>query len=306
MHFQVCIFQDQPWNPPDFMDEICQISSWNLLDFMKFTWFHEICWISPWNPPDFMNSGFCCIFLQNQYRYTWIQIYSMVYHWMLYFSSEPKSLAWNPVDFMKSGGFHGHEICQIPCMKSAKFHHEICQISWYTTECCIFHQNQYRYTLWAYYMLNMQCISPCHEIRQISCIWNPPDFMKFAGFHEIRQISCMKSAKFHAWNPPDFMKFVGFHEICWISCMKSARFHEIHWISWNLPDFMKFGGFHVFPKWAKDQWSYFWLIWDTSQWAYAIMIHESKYAWCLCTLLLARVLIFQTSYFADISHNAPS
>ena len=35
------------------------------------------------------------------------------------------------------------------------------------------------------------------------------------------------------------------------------------------------------------------------------MIHESKYAWHLCTLLLARVLIFQTSYFADISHNAP-
>ena len=49
----------------------------------------------------------------------------------------------------------------------------------------------------------------------------------------------------------------------------------------------------------------FWLVWDTSQWAYAIMIHESKYAWRLCTLLLARVLIFQTSYFADISHNAP-
>ena len=39
---------------------------------------------------------------------------------------------------------------------------------------------------------------------------------------------------------------------------------------------------------------------------YAIMIHESKYAWHLCMLLLARVLIFQTSYFADISHNAPS
>ena len=49
----------------------------------------------------------------------------------------------------------------------------------------------------------------------------------------------------------------------------------------------------------------FWLIWDTSQRAYAIMIHESKYAWRLCMLLLARVLIFQTSYFADISHNAP-
>ena len=50
----------------------------------------------------------------------------------------------------------------------------------------------------------------------------------------------------------------------------------------------------------------FWLIWDTSQWAYAIMIHESKNAWRLCMLLLARVLIFQTSYFVDISHNALS
>ena len=53
LHFQACIFQDQPWNLPDFMDEICQISSWNLPDFMKFTWFREIHWISPWNPPDF-------------------------------------------------------------------------------------------------------------------------------------------------------------------------------------------------------------------------------------------------------------
>ena len=96
---KVCIFQDQPWNPPDFMDEIRRISSWNLPDFickwgnlhmksagfheihqiswnspdftMKSGGFHEICRISPWNPPDFMNSGFCCIFLQNQYRYTW-------------------------------------------------------------------------------------------------------------------------------------------------------------------------------------------------------------------------------------------
>ena len=165
---------------------------------MKSTRFHhEICQISPWNPPDFM-----------------------VYHWMLYFSSEPiqiyimsllhvtyavyKSLPWNLLDFM-------HEICWISWnspdfMKSAGFHHEIHQISWYTTECCIFHQNQYRYTLWAYYMLNMQCISPCHEICRIS--WNPPDFtMKSAGFHhEIQQISwqglihciCnMKSAGFH-------------------------------------------------------------------------------------------------------------
>ena len=50
LHFQVCIFQDQPWNPPDFMDEIRQIS-WNPPNFMD-----EICQIS-WNPPDFMKSA---------------------------------------------------------------------------------------------------------------------------------------------------------------------------------------------------------------------------------------------------------
>ena len=116
LHFQACIFQDQPWNPPDFMDEICQISWWNLPDFMKFTRFHEICQIS-WYTTE------CCIFHQNQYRYTL---------WAYYMLNMQ---------------------CISPC-------HEICQISWYTTECCIFHQNQYRYTLWAYYMLNMQCISP--------------------------------------------------------------------------------------------------------------------------------------------------
>ena len=53
LHFQVCIFQDQPWNPPDFMDEIHWISLWNLPDlwnspdFMKSAGFHhEICQIS--------------------------------------------------------------------------------------------------------------------------------------------------------------------------------------------------------------------------------------------------------------------
>ena len=41
--------------------------------------------------------------------------------------------------------------------------------------------------------------------------------------------------------------------------MKSAGFHEINWIPWNPPDFMlESGGFHeIDPKWAKDQWSYF-------------------------------------------------
>ena len=68
---------------------------------------HEIHWISPWNPLDFM---------------------------VLYFSSEPiqiyKSLPWNPPNFtMKSAGFHGHSsepkalAWNLPdFMKSAKFH----------------------------------------------------------------------------------------------------------------------------------------------------------------------------------------
>ena len=124
-----------------------------------------------------------------------------------------------PADFMD-------EICQISpwnlldFMKSARFHHEIHRISWSTTECCIFHQNQYRYTLLAHlgcknanlhgsepiqiYIMSLLhakyvVYSPCHEIHQIS--WNPPDFMS------------MKSAGFHL-------------------AMKSAGFHEIRCISW--------------------------------------------------------------------------
>ena len=62
LHFQVCIFQDQPWNLPDFMDEIHWIS-WNPLNFMHeiclisnlLNFMHEIHWIS-WNLPDFMKS----------------------------------------------------------------------------------------------------------------------------------------------------------------------------------------------------------------------------------------------------------
>ena len=105
---ECCIFhQNQsPWH------EICQIS-WNSPDFMKFTWFHEICQISPWNLPDFMNSGF--FFRTN----TDIQYY-MVYHWMLYFSSEPKSLAWNPPNFMKSAKFHTWNLLDFMKSKWAK------------------------------------------------------------------------------------------------------------------------------------------------------------------------------------------
>ena len=141
-----------------------------------------------------------------------------------------KSLAWNLLDFM-------HEICWIL--------HEICQISWSTTECCIFfiHEIQYRYkwkslawnlvnsgfffrtnTDTQYYMLNRQeiswstteyCIfhqnqSPWHEICQISP-WNPPDFMKSTRFHEIHWFH--EICQISPWNPLDFT-------------MKSAEFHE--------------------------------------------------------------------------------
>ena len=141
---------------------------------------------------------------------------------------------WNLPDFMKSTGFHD-EIRRISCMKSARFHawnlpdfmkfarfHEIHRIPW---------------------ICQISCMKSTgfHEIHWIS--WNPPDFMK--------------STKFHAWNLPDFMKFIGFHEIHQISWNLPNFMHEIRRISWNSLDFMKSAGFHVFPKWAKDQWSYF-------------------------------------------------
>ena len=127
-----------------------------------------------WNLVD--STTECCIFHQNQYRYTWMS----------------KSLPWNLLDFMKSARFH---------------------------------------TDLHYYMLNMQCISlPMksggfhHEIRQIS--WSTTKMLYFSS--EPKQIY-----KSLPWNLPD--------------CMKSARFHLS----------MKSAGFHVFAKWAKDQWSYF-------------------------------------------------
>ena len=117
----------------------------------------------------------------------------------------------------------------------------------------IWHQNQYRYTLYK------------------SLPWNLLDFMVKSGrFHgkdlynvylywfwwEKYSIQwyTMKSGRFHAWNPADFMKFGGFHEIWWISwqgllqCisvlvqMKNTAFRGI---PWNPADFMmKSGGFH--------------------------------------------------------------
>ena len=92
---------------------------------------------------------------------------------------------WNPADFM-------HEICQIPTMKSARF----------------------------------------HEICWIPLPWNPPDFMKYTAYLAFSGRpwnlldSTMKSGRFHMkytaylafsgrqWNLPDFMmESVGFHAI---------------------------------------------------------------------------------------------
>ena len=189
------------------MDEICQISPWNLPDFMKFAWFHEICQIS-WNSPDFMKSARfhheicriswytteCCIFHQNQYRYTLWAYYMLNMQCISPCHEICQISPWNLLDFT---------------MKSARFHHEICQISWYTTECCIFHQNQYRYTLWAYYMLNMQCISPCHEICRISwsttecCIFHQNQYR----YTLLAHLGC-KNANFHGLplNPVFFIR----------------------------------------------------------------------------------------------------
>ena len=93
LHFQVCIFQDQPWNH--------RISSWNLPDFMKFAWFHhEICRIS-WILDFFI--------LQNQYRYTvWSTTECCIFHQNQspWHEIHQISWPWNLPDSM-------HEICQI-------------------------------------------------------------------------------------------------------------------------------------------------------------------------------------------------
>ena len=106
-------------------------------------------------------------------------------------------------------------------LKSARFHGEICQISWIS---------------W----------NPPDFMKSV---WNPADFMKSGGFqvksggfHEIRQISgeihpkpCKIRRVFAETSVADFWN-IWFH-------LKSTRFHgeisQISWISWNLPDFMK-------------------------------------------------------------------
>ena len=97
--------------------------------------------------------------------------------------------------------------------------------------------------------------------------WNPPDFMKSAGFHEIRMKSGgfheirMKSGGFHEIHPnlikseefllkhqKSFCSNIWFYKVWGGFYLKSAGFHgEIRRISWNPPDFtdfMKSAGFH--------------------------------------------------------------
>ena len=129
-------------------------------------------------------------------------------------------------------------------VKSARFHPEICQIS-----CLKFG----RFHAW-------NLADFMDEIWWISC-------MKSGGFHsEIQQISWMKSSGFHA---KDFIYkytaylacnvYLSVLDLSWMSQRYSILVvdHEICQISWwNPPNFiMKFGEFHA--KWAKDQWSYF-------------------------------------------------
>ena len=152
---------------------------WNLPDFLKFAWFHEICQISPWNSARFHHE-ICRIS-------PWNLLDFMVYHWMLHCSipcHEIWRISWYTsecyiVQFlaMKSAGFH-------LAMKSGRFHVFLVlfffrtntdiqyymlnrQDSWSITECCIFYQN---------------------------LAWS------LLGFHGIH-------ARFHAWNPLDFMVY---------------------------------------------------------------------------------------------------
>ena len=106
-------------------------------------------------------------------------------HFEIYIWHEIRLMSWNeaiciwkPPDFMKSTGFH----------------HEICQISWSTTECCIFHENWYRYTL----------LHAKYAVYK-SLAWYLPDFMmKSTRFHdEICQIPWNPPNFTWSWNPPD-------------------------------------------------------------------------------------------------------
>ena len=145
---------------------------------------------------------------------------------------------------------------------------EICWISYANEAICIWNLPDFR----AWNPPNFM-----HEIHRIS--WNLPNFMNLPDF--------MKSAEFHAWNLPDFMKSTEFHEIHQISWNPPNFMHEIRRISWNSLDFMKSAGFHVFPKWAKDRWSYFCRclevyknvlnICSGSQWSWFVLhVHKSQ------------------------------
>ena len=121
-------------------------------------------------------------------------------------------------DFMKSGGFHGHEIRRISwpliswnlpdfmAMKSGRFH-EIWRISW-PWNLADFMPRTYKYTAylacnvylyWISWMKKIQHLVVDHEICWIS--WILANFMKSGGFHhEIQWIWSMKSGGFYGWS----------------------------------------------------------------------------------------------------------
>ena len=175
------------WNPLDFTGQICQISGWNLVDFMKSlviaptlhssNWrvfpetlaFYNFGWISQvksgWNPPDFTgeihqiskvkSGGFqgwnpspCIHQTEEFFAETLAFIILGGFHrWYLGEICWISWISWNLPDFMKFARFH---------LKSTRFHGEICRIS--------------------------------PEICRIS--WNPYEIcMKSTRFHEIRRIS---------------------------------------------------------------------------------------------------------------------
>ena len=192
---------------------------------------------------------------------------------------------------MKSAWFHGWNLPDF--MKSTRFHHEICQISpWNLPDfmnsgfCCIFLQNQYRYTwmslLHAKYVVY---ISPFMKSTRFHGL--PLDAVFFSFMRSNTDINVMyKSLPYH-W----------FH-----LAMKSARFNEIRRISWNPPDFM------VFAKWAKDQWSYFFLfVWlGYTNWIFRSAIwKKNKHAWWWNVLLSTTIFLCRVT-FASYHFDKPS
>ena len=243
------------WNPPDFMDEIHQISGWSPLDFKgeiphpAFIKLKSFCW----------NTCF--------YNFGWIsQVKS---GWNLHWISQDEIhqiSGWNPLDFMKS-------LVIIPTLHSSNwrvfaetlafiiwvdFTGEICQISWVKSGG--FHEILGHSPHPAFIKLKSFCWNTCFYnfgwISQVKSGWNPLDFTG-----EIHQISRVKSPTLLSTNWRVFaetLAFIilgGFHrwylgEICRIS-PEICHISQISWnpldFTWNLldfTDFMKSTGFH--------------------------------------------------------------